>query len=474
MLYCSVWYNAILIKNSISPGLRRQMSNFIVTNRSQSYLLPPSLEDWLPEEHLAMFVVEVVEQLDLSSIIGKYRGRGSEAHHPSILIALLVYGYATGVFSSRKIEQATYDSVAFRYIAAGTHPDHTTLANFRKSHCHEFEAIFVQVLLVAKEMKLFKMGNISLDGSKVKANASKHRALSYAHILKLEAQLSSEVEQLMRQAEVSDNTPNNSMDIPAELARREDRLREIAAAKIKIEERAKLRDDELQKEYTAKITKREEQRKAGKKPKGKEPKAPGIGAKDNDQISLTDEESRIMKLSGGGFVQAYNAQAIVDTETMLIISPGVTQDCNDKKQIVPMLDRISALPEELGKVGTILADTGYFSAANVGYCQNQGVVPLIAMSREQHNLALNERFAEDAPEPDTESLVEKMAWCLKTRIGRTLYALRKSTVEPVFGIIKNVMGFRQFSMRGLEKVSGEWVLVSIAWNLKRLNVLRMG
>lgn len=450
------------------------MSNFITTNRSQSYLLPPSLEDWLPEEHLARFVVEVVEQLDLSAIVGKYRGSGSEAHHPSTLIALLIYGYATGVLSSRKIEQATYDSVAFRYIAADTHPDHSTLANFRKKHHQEFEAVFVQVLLVAKEMKLLKLGNVSLDGSKIKANASKHRALSYAHILKLEAQLKAEVEQLIKQAEISDNRPNKSMDIPAELIRREDRLREIAVAKNKIEERAKLRDDEAQKEYNVKIAKREEQRKAGRKPKGREPKVPEAGPLDNDQVSLTDEESRIMKSAGGCFVQGYNAQAVVDTDTMLIVSTGVTQDCNDKRQIAPMLDQITTLPEELGTVSTLLADTGYFSAANVDYCQNQGVEPLIAMNREQHNLALHERFAEDAPEPDTGSWVEKMAWRLKTKAGRALYAVRKSTVEPVFGIIKNVMGFRQFSMRGLEHVTGEWTLVSIAWNLKRLNVLRMG
>lgn len=181
-----------------------------------------------------------------------------------------------------------------------------------------------------------------------------------------------------------------------------------------------------------------------------------------------------MKASGGGFIQGYNAQTVVDTNTMLILSAGVTQDCNDKKQIVPMLDKITALPEELGKIDTLLADTGYFSAANVNYCHEQGITPLIAMNREQHNLALTERFSEDAPEPNTDSAIEKMAWRLTTKAGRSLYAVRKSTVEPVFGIIKNVMGFRQFSMRGLEKVTGEWTLVSIAWNLKRLNVLRMG
>ena len=321
------------------------MSNFIATSRSQIYLLPPSLDDWLPEEHLARFIVEIVEQLYLSPIVKRYRGCGSEAHHPSTLIALLIYGYATGIFSSRKIEHATYDSVAFRYIAADTHPDHTTLANFRKNNRNEFEALFVQVLVVAKEMKLLKLGNVSLDGSKVKANASKHRALSYAHVLKLEAQLKAEVEQLMNQAEVSDNTPYNNMDIPAELARREDRLREISLAKIKIEARAKLKDDESQKEYEAKVAKREAKRKSGVKPKGREPKAPETGAKNKDQISLTDEESRIMKAADGGFVQGYNAQVAVDTDTMLIISTAVTQDCNDKKQVIPMLDRMTALPD---------------------------------------------------------------------------------------------------------------------------------
>lgn len=450
------------------------MGKFITTNREQDFLIPPSLEDWLPEGHLARFVVEVVDSLDLSMISCKYSGRGSDAHHPSTLIALLIYGYATGVFSSRKIEQATYDSVAFRYVAANTHPDHTSLANFRKNHKTEFEAIFVQVLLVAKEMKLLKLGQVALDGSKVKANASKHRALSYGHILKLEEQLKAEVEHLLKISEQTDNKPDDDMDIPAELARREDRLREIAAAKTKIEERAKIKYDEAKNEYDEKVAKREAQAKSGKKPKGKAPKEPTAAIKSSDQVNLTDDESRIMKMSGDGFVQAYNAQAAVDIDTMLIISSSVTQDCNDKKQVEPMLEQISVLPDELGKVDTLLADTGYFSAANVGYCINHEVTPLIAMNREQHNLNLMERFAEDAMElPEAATSVEKLARRLKTKAGRALYALRKSTVEPVFGIIKNVMKFRQFSMRGLEKVSGEWAIVSIAWNLKRLNVLRM-
>ena len=449
------------------------MAKFITVNRMEQFLFPPSVDDWLPDGHLARFVVEVVGSLDLSSITSKYSGRGSDAHHPSTLIALLIYGYATGVLSSRRIEQATYDSVAFRFIAANTHPDHSSLANFRKNYRHEFESIFMQVLLVAKEMKLLKLGNVSLDGSKIKANASKHKALSYGHILTLEEQLDAEIKKLLQQAATTDNKPYDDMNIPAEIARRETLLSEIAAAKAKIEERAKLRDDQAKQNHEAKVAKREE-RKAQKKRVGKEPQPPETGAKDSDQVSLTDDESRIMKTSGGGFIQGYNAQAAVDTETMLIVSTGVTQDCNDKKQVVPMLKKLNALPGELGKIDNLLADTGYFSASNVECCREHNIAPLIAMNREQHNLALDKRFAPDMPEPDTDSALEKMAWRLKTKAGRALYAARKSTVEPVFGIIKNVMGFRQFSMRGLEKVTGEWTLVAIAWNLKRLNVLRMG
>jgi len=449
------------------------MKRFVQIDRKTAYLLPPSVDEWLPEEHLARFIVEVVDQLDLSAITNRYAGRGSDAHHPSTMIALLVYGYATGVFSSRKIERASYDSIAFRYIAGNTHPDHSALAGFRKAYLKEFQDIFVQVLMVAREMKLLKLGNVSLDGSKIKANASKHKALSYGHLLKIEAQLKEEVAALLKQAEVFDNKPLDGMDIPAELARREERLKELSAAKARIEERARERNLEEQAEYKAKMAKREEMRKNGKKPKGKDPEPPTVGPKDKDQVNLTDEESRIMKASTGGFVQGYNAQAVVDTDSMLIVSAEVTQDCNDKKQLEPMLNKAKALPGELGVVTGVLADTGYFSAHNVGHCQKQKVSPLIAMKRDHHNLPLAERFAADSPCPETEDPVAQMAWRLKTKAGRALYALRKSTVEPVFGVIKNVMGFRQFSMRGLSKADGEWTLVALAWNLKRMNVLRM-
>jgi transposase len=449
------------------------VARFVMTNRETAYLLPPSVDDWLPQGHLARLIVEVVDQLDLSAITKKYAGRGSDAYHPSTLIALLIYGYATGVYSSRKIERASYESIAFRYIAGNVHPDHATLAGFRKTYLKEFETIFVQVLQVAKEMKLLKLGNVSLDGTKIKANASKHKALSYGHINKIEAQLREEVAALLKRAEQIDNQPADGMDLPAELERREARLQQLADAKARIEERARIRDAEELAEYEAKCAKRDALRKEGKKPKGKDPEPPTTGPRDKDQVNLTDEESRIMKASDGGFVQAYNAQAAVDLDTMLIVSAKVTQDCNDKKQIEPMLAEIKDLPDDLGEVTGLLADTGYFSAMNVNHCDNLGVTPMIAMKRDHHNMPLAERFAEDVPCPDATDSVSQMAWRLKTKAGRALYSLRKSTVEPVFGIVKSVMGFRQFSMRGLNEANGEWNLVAIAWNLKRMNVLKM-
>ena len=322
------------------------MSRFVPVDRQSGFLLPPSVEDWLPEDHLARFVVEVIAQLDLSGLSMAYAGRGKAAHHPEVLLGLLVYGYATGVFSSRKIERATYDSVALRYIAANTHPDHDTLATFRKRFASQIEKLFVQVLLVAKEMKLVKLGRIALDGTKVKANASRHRALSHGHIGRIETQLREEVQQLMEMAGNADReSVPDGMDVPAEIARREARLKVLAEAKAKIEARAKERFEQEQQEYEAKVARREAQRKDGRKPRGKEPKPPQGGARERDQINLTDEESRIMPASSGGFEQGYNAQAAVDVESMLIVGTTVTQQCNDKRQIAPMVDVLGALPE---------------------------------------------------------------------------------------------------------------------------------
>lgn len=452
--------------------MERLMSRFVNADRDTLYLLPPSVDEWLPENHLARFVVEVVDRLDLSSLTNAYAGRGSAAHHPSVLLGLLVYGYATGAFSSRKIERATYDSVAFRFIAANTHPDHDTLATFRKRFLKELEELFVQVLLLAREMKLLKLGQIALDGTKVKANASKHKALSLGYLEKIEAQLREEVRALLAKAETADREAQpDGLDVPAEIARRELRLAALAEAKAKIEARAKERYEADKAVYEAKVAQREAQRQAGKKPRGKEPKPPQAEPEAKDQVNLTDEESRIMP-AAGGFEQAYNAQAAVDVEAMLLLGTGVSQEANDKRQIEPMLGTVKALPEELGVVESLLADAGYFSAANVKACQEAQVEPLIALGRESHHRPLMDRFAADCPRPETDDPVAQMAWRLKTKAGRSRYGKRKSTIEPVFGIIKHVMGFRRFSLRGLDAVSGEWHLVALAFNIKRMNVLR--
>lgn len=447
------------------------MSRFIPINRQQQYLLPPSVDEWLPDNHLARFIVEVIDQLDLSRLTNRYAGRGSAAHHPAVLLALLVYGYATGVFSSRKIERATYDSVAFRFLSAETHPDHDTLANFCKTFLVELEDLFVQVLSLAQAMKLVKLGQISLDGTKIKANASKHKALSHGHIEKLEAQLRDEVQALLQKAAEADGAEDlDGIDLPEELARRQDRLKALAEAQAKIAERVAERDARTQQDYAQKVTRREAQRQAGKKPRGKEPKPPESGPKDSDQINLTDEESRIMP-SHDGFIQGYHSQAAVDVETMLIVATTVRQQTNDKQQVEPMLAELESLPEALEKPEALLADTGYFSAGNVQACCDRKIEPLIAMGRDRHHLPLAERLAPDAPEPETADPVVKMAWTLKTKAGKARYAKRKSTVEPVFGIIKQALGFRQFSLRGLEAVTGEWKLVALAFNLKRMHVL---
>ena len=449
------------------------MSRFVTVDRDTAYLLPPSVNDWLPADHLARFVVEVIEQLDLSALTRQYGGRGSAAHHPGVLLGLLVYGYASGVHSSRKIERATYDSVAFRFVAANTHPDHDTLATFRRRFLKEIEALFVQVLVLAREMKLLKLGVIALDGTKIEANASKHKALSWAHAKKIEEQLRQEVQTLLALAESSDTQAvPDGMDVPAEMARREDRLAALAQAKAKIEQRAAERHQREQQEFEAKAAKRQAQREAGTRPRGKDPEPPEGGPKDSDQVNLTDEESRIMPISGGSFEQSYNAQAGVDTETMMVITAHVIQASNDKRQVVPTLAQIAALPKALGQVQTLVADNGYCSQANVLACAQAQIVPLLAVKRDAHHGPLMERFAADAPEPQDADAVQQMVYRLGTKAGRALYSLRKQTVEPVFGIIKRVMGWRQMSMRGLDKVQGEWSLVTMAWNIKRMHVLR--
>lgn len=451
------------------------MPNFIQTDRKTDYLLPPSVDDWLNEDHLARFVVEVVDQLDLSNLTRQYAGRGSKAHHPATLLAILVYGYATGVFSSRRLERATYDSVAFRYIAAGTHPDHDTLATFRRRFLDELAGLFVQVLEVALEMKLLKLGTVCLDGTKIHANASRHSALSHGHIEKLEVQLKAEVQDLFAQAESADqaNVPDG-VSLPDEIKRREDRLAAMAAAKVKIAARAEERYQREKAEYDEKMAARTAKEKdTGNKPGGKPPQAPTPGPKDSDQINLTDAESRIMPVSGGGFEQCYNAQAAVDVATMLVVATGLTQAPNDKEQVAPMLETLKAQAAVLGTAERLIADTGFSSEKNIKACEAAGIEPLIAVARDEHHPGWRERHSEPLPLPTDATPMQAMAHKLKTKAGRAAYALRKQTVEPVFGIIKSVMGFRHFLLRGLAGARGEWSLVCLAWNLKRMAVLRL-
>jgi len=449
------------------------MTRFVTVNRDTDYLLPPSVEDWLPKDHLARFVVDIVDQLDLSELSRQYRGTGSAAYHPAVMLGLLIYGYATGVYSSRRIEAATYESIAFRYIAANTQPDHDSLCTFRKRFLKEIEVLFVQVLGIARQMKLLKLGTIALDGTKIHANASRHSALSYGHAQKIEAQLEAEVKQLLARAEAADQEPlPEGLSIPAELARREERLAAIREAKAQIEARAAERDAQEKAEFDAKIKAREEKTaRTGKKPRGKPPEPPTPGVRPTDQINLTDADSRIMPAKGKGFDQSYNAQAGVDTESMLVVAIDLVQAANDKQQLEPMLKELAGLPEALGSVKHVLADNGYFSAANVEHCVQAKIEPLLAAGRDKHHPNWEDRFTEPPPLTEPASNVDRMRHQLKTIRGRALYALRKQTVEPVFGIIKSVMRFGQFLLRGLAAVRGEWTLVTMAWNIKRMAVM---
>jgi transposase len=453
-------------------------AEFRLADRYQEYLLPPSVNDWLPADHLARFIVEVTDNLDINEIKNAYRGSGKQAYDPRMLLTLLFYGYATSVFSSRKLEQATYDSVAFRYVTANEHPDHDTISMFRKRFLPQLHALFVQILQIAHTAGLFKIGTISLDGTKIKANASKHSAYSYGHACKIEGELKKEVDELFRIAEESDNeSAPEGMNVPEELARREARLEAIAEAKKEIERRAEERHSMEQAEYEKKMEKRHEKEKAtGKKARGKEPQAPQPGPREKDQVNLTDEESRIMPQSGGGFEQCYNAQAAVDVDSLLITETNISQNTNDKQELEPMLDKLEELPPELGKVGEVLADAGYYSEENVDKCESHKIDPYISPCREPHYQNLRGRFEDESPvgpEVNNGSVdpVERMKSRLHSVAGRAKYAKRKSTVEPVFGIIKAVMGFRKFLLRGLKSVQGEWNLVCLAWNLKRLHSL---
>jgi len=432
------------------------------------------LEDALPANHLARFVVDVIAQLDLSIIYAGYAEVGGVAIAPEILLGLLFYGYATGVFSSRKIENATHESIPFRFIAGGLHPDHDTIANFRKTFLAELRDVFVQILLLAQVAEVLQVGNISLDGSKIHADASKSKAVSYKRLVELEAKLRQEVNELFslgEQADQGELSLPEGLVIEDEIKLREQRLENLAAAKAVLEARAQERYEHEKAVYDAKMAAREKKRKKTKRgPRGRKPKPPEPGPRDKDQYNFSDPDSRIMKNSTDqGFDQHYNAQIAVDQDSLLILAPALSNRPNDYQEVEPTLDAISP---QLKQPKAAALDNGYFSEHNIQVCESRSIEPYIATGREAHHKNWKTFFSElpDPPAKDA-SLTVKMAYKLQTEIGQAIYRLRKCTVEPVFGILKEVLGFRQFSLRGLEAAAGEWYLVCLAFNLKRMHTL---
>ena len=444
-------------------------------DRSQPITLPGNLEGWLDGNDLAHFIVDVVEALDTREIEAAYRGGGSAPYPPEMLLALLFYCYAKGIFSSRQIERATYELIPVLYITGGLHPDHDSINTFRRRFLAQLEPLFVGILLIAQGLGVLKLGDVSLDGTKMQANASKHKALSWAYAERLEAQLRAEVRTLWQRAEAVGGPGGSEIDLPAELKRREDRLRKIAEVKAEIERRAHARHARERAEYEAKQAERAAKERAlGRKLGGKKPQEPTPGPQPADQVNFTDEDSRIMPVSGGGFEQAYNAQATVDQATLLIVGAHLTQNANDKQEVGPALQELAKLPEALGSVARAALDNGYYSQSNVEILVEHGIEPFIAVGRQPHHEALEERLAPVPAAPNNPDAVGAMKHRLKTKEGKAFYAKRKTTSEPVFGIIKEVMGFRRFLLRGLEAVKGEWRLVCLAFNLKRLFVLQQG
>jgi transposase len=433
--------------------------------------LTVSLRDVLPVGHLARFIVNLVARLNLAPIYARYAPRGGEAYAPEILLGLLLYGYATGVFSSRKIEQATYESVPFRFIAGGLHPDHDTLATFRKMFLPELERLFVDVLIVAQQVGLLTLGNISLDGTKIQADASKSSAMSYKRLLECETQLRREVNELFALAEHADRQALPDGLVPAdEIALREEHLARLDQAKAVLDARAAERYQAEKAEYEAKVREREQKaHSSGRKPRGPSPKPPTTGPRDDDQYNFTDPQSRIMKSSKTGFQQCYNAQVAVDQDSLLVVAHTLSNHPTDQQEMVPTVD---AIAHELGRPEAAALDAGYFSATNVAALAAREIDSYIATGREPHHQSWQERFQHQTPPPEHASLKEQMAYKLQTAIGKAIYGLRKCTVEPVIGIIKEVLGFRQFSLRGQAGATGEWCLVCLAFNIKRLHVLQ--
>ena len=444
---------------------------FKTVDYDQALDLTVRLGDCLPPDHLARFMVDSVAQLDLSALYAQYGPRGGEAYAPEVLLGLLPYGYATGVFSSRKLERATYEAVPFRFIAGNLHPDHDTLATFRRTFLPELKNLFVQVLLLAQAAGVLKLGTISLDGTKVHADASKRKAVSYKRLLELETQLRAEVEELFALSEQNEQPEvYDGLMVREEIGRRENRLARLAKAKAVLEARAQECSAVEQADYEAKLAQRaERERTTGRRPGGRPPSPPVPGPRDSDQYNFTDPESRIMKNpTNAGFEQDYNAQVAVDQGSLLIVGCALSNHPNDSQEAEPTL---AAIPSTIGTPEAAL-DAGYFGPATLAACAKRGIEPYIATGRDPHHPSWQQRFAPlpDPPSEDASSQV-KMAYKLRTALGKAIYGARKCTVEPVIGIIKEVLGFRQFSLRGAQAATGEWCLVCLAFNLKRFHTL---
>lgn len=458
-------------------------TRFVPIDRDTPLLLPPSLRDWVPADHLVHFVLDAVDALDLRQVKVNTRGTGSEQYPPHMLLGLLIYSYATGTFSSRRIEQSTHDSVPVRLLTADTHPDHDTICTFRRENQDLLSESFVKVLELAQELKVLKFGQLTVaaDGTKVQANASKHSAVSYARAGQMIEQLELEVQQLLAKAEQADSTPlQEGLTIPDEITRRQERQAALAQARAEIEARAHARYTAQLAEHKVKLAQRAAKEERGKKVGGKPPKPPSPEPDAKDQYNFTDSESRIMKAGNGQhFQQSYNAQAAVEVESRLIVGERVSVAPNDKQELVPTL---GAIPTEAGPVAAALVDSGYFSEKAVSQIErttegaSTGTVVYAAVEKTGHHRSVAD--LEERPEPEAPaanaSMKEVMRHRLKTSAGKTLYKLRQQTVEPVFGIIKSVLGFREFRLRGHQKVSLEWTLVCLAYNLKRLHRMSSG
>ena len=462
-------------------GLRYSacMKTFKPYTLDQLLLLPPALQDWLPEDHLAVFLSDVVDHaLDLTPILATYEtgdGRGQPPYHPALLVKLLLYAYCTGKPSSRKIEQATYDEVPYRVLTANQHPDHDTLAAFRQAHLPALAGLFLQVLLLCQRAGLVKLGHVALDGTKVLANASKHKAMSYGRMGEAERQLAGEVAALLAQAAQVDaaedaqyGTGRRGNELPAELARRASRLRKIREAKAALEAEAQAQAVETAAAAQTKLAERQRQAETtGRKPKGRPPQVPDptqATPKPTAQRNFTDPESRIMKDGATkSFVQAYNAQAAVDSTAQVIVAAAVTQQANDKQQLVPMLTQVKA---NVGASPTAAsADSGYCSADAVTDPALAGIDLYVAVERQKHGEGPT---ADTGPPPADGTGLAAMRAKLQTAAGHAVYAFRKTIVEPVFGQIKAGQAFRRFSFRGLGKVQAEWLLVCCTHNLLKL------